>query len=312
MTGRARYDRTVPGLAALLHQQRGLARRSQLRALGVTDGHVRSQLAARRWQLVAPEVVSTDNGLLDRGQLLWRAVLHASTGWLGGRSALEVRGLRGYEPEQVHVLVPMDARPARLRGVQVHVTRRLPGLSTDGLPGFLPLAPLARSVVDAASWSPHPRLAMGVLVAALQQGLVLPREVDAELEAAGRIRHKVAIRAVLADAVGGGESVSEIDLGPLLRRAGLPRFRRQVQAPGRRSDVEVDLPDGSVLVIEVDGPTHDTPEGRWRDSERDAGVAADGKLLLRLPTYAIRFDPDGVVRRLVRIRTAAERRRDSR
>lgn len=312
MTGRAAYDESVPGLAALLRSQAGLARRGQLRSLGVTDRHVASQLAARRWQLVAPEVVSTDNGRLDRVQLQWRAALHASTGWLGGRSRLEVAGLQGYEPERVQLLVPMDARPAALAGVHVHVTRRLSGLESDLEPGRLPLAPLARSVVDAASWSPHPRLAMGVLVAALQQRLVLPGEVDAELAVAGRIRHKVAIRAVISDAAGGGESVSEIDLAPLLRRAGLPNFRRQVSAPGRRSDVEVDLPDGSVLVIEVDGPTHDTPEGRWRDSERDASVAADGKLMLHLPTYAIRFDPNGVVRRLVRIRVAAERRRDAR
>lgn len=311
MTGRADYSRLVPGLDELLRRQHGLARRSQLRALEVTDRHVARQLSARRWQLVAPEVVSTDNGRLDRTQLHWRAALHATVGWLGGRSALEVAGLTGYEPREVALLVPMDARPARLPGVRLHVTRRCQELS-PGIDDGLPLTPPARSVVDAASWSPHPRLAAGVVVAAIQQRLVLPEQVDAELARAGRIRHKVAIRDALAGAASGGESVSEIDLGPLLRRAGLPSFRRQASLSGHRRDVEVDLPDGSVLVIEVDGPSHDSPEARWRDADRDTEVAADGKLLVRLPAFAIRHDPSDVVRRLDRIRRAALGRREHR
>lgn len=311
MTGRADYLRVVPGLDELLRRQSGLARRSQLRALGVVDWHVTHQLDAGRWQLVAPEVLSCDNGRLDREQTRWRAVLHAPRGWVGGRSSLETLGLHGYEPEAVHLLVPRGARPSALDGVVLHVSDRLDDLA-HSLDGGLPRTPAARSVVDAAAWSPFPRLAAGVVVAAVQQRLVTPDEVDHELGLAGRIRHKVAIRAALAGAREGGESVSEIDVAPLLRRAGLPTFRRQAAVRGRRRDLEVDLPDGSVLVLEVDGPTHDTPEGRWRDAERDAEVAEDGKLSLRLPTYAVRHDPHGVVRALVRIRIAAERRRDNR
>ncbi len=311
MSGRADFTRTVPGLAELLARQSGLARRSQLRRLGVVDWHVARQVQAGRWQLVAPEVVSCDNGRLDREQLRWRAVLHAPTGWVAGRSSLETWRLSGYEPESVHILVPRDARPVRLAGVVLHVSDRLAGLP-HSLDGGLPRTGPARSVVDAASWSPHPRLASGVVVAAIQQRLVTPHEIDDELARAGRIRHKVAIRAAVAGAAVGGESVSEIDVEPLLRRAGLPSFRRQVGAPGRRDDLEVDLPDGSVLVLEIDGPSHDTPESRWRDSERDADVAAEGKLLLRLPAFVVSSDPHGVVRRLVRIREAAEQRRDRR
>lgn len=311
MTGRTRYDDTVPGLRDLLSRQAGLARRSQLRQLGVTDKHVAAQVAAMRWTVVAPEVVSTDNGRLDLDQQRWRAALHAPTGWIGGRSALQVLGLRGYEPEGVQLLVPASARPVPLNGVVIHVTGRLDGLEPRRGTA-LPLTSPARAVVDGASWSPHPRLAAGLVVAAMQQRLVGADELDGQLALAGRIRHKVAIREALRGALEGAESVREMDLGPLLRRAGLRSFRRQALAPGRRHDVEVDLPDGSVLVLEVDGPTHDTPEGRWRDAERDAEVAADGKLSIHIPQYAVDSDPSGVVRRLARIRIAAERRRDSR
>lgn len=83
-----------PALDALLERQAGLARRSQLQALGYDADHVAAQVAARRWQLVAPQVVSIDNGRLDDEQLHWRAVLHSPEPcWVSHLSALRRRGL---------------------------------------------------------------------------------------------------------------------------------------------------------------------------------------------------------------------------
>ena len=90
--------------------------------------------------------------------------------------------------------------------------------------------------------------------------------------------------------------------------AGLPAPRRQVRSDGRRHDLEVTLPDGMVLVLEIDGPTHDSPESRWADASRDAGVAAVGKLQVRIPAFAVRHQQLEVVTRLVAIRRAAEAR----
>ena len=310
MSGRRLAHASVPGLASLLAGQAGLARRSQLRALGVTRKHVEAQIAAGRWMLVAPEVVSVDNGRLDREQLTWRAVLHSPHGWLDGRSALNHIGLTGYPPPTIHVLCGRTARPSRLDGATYHVSDRLPGpreLSTG-----LPIVSAARAVVDAAAWERWPRAASGLTIAAVQQRIVTVTEVSAELALAGRVRHRAVVRDALLEASGGAESVAEVDIAPLLRRAGIATWRRQVWAGGRRYDLEVDLPDGSILVVEVDGPSHDSPEARRADAARDAAIAAEGKLRLRISAYDVRHEPARVVAALRTILESSRRRAEMR
>ncbi|HEY5137414.1 MAG TPA: hypothetical protein VIJ41_16615 [Candidatus Nanopelagicales bacterium] len=307
MSGRHRALQEIPGLADLFAGQQGLARRSQLSELGVSRDHVARQVAAGRWQLLAPEVVAADNGRIDDAQLRWRAVLHATCGWLGGHSALHQLGLTGYEPERIHVLVPRDRRPAPLPDVVVHVTDRVPGPPPELREG-LAVTGAARAAVDGAAWERWPRAAAVLVLSAVQQRLVSPADVLAELAGAGRVRHRAVVRDAMAEAGAGADSLAEIDVLPLLRRAGLPSPRRQVEAHGHRRDLEVTLADGSVLVIEIDGPAHDNPESRWADAARDTGVAADGKLLVRIPSFAVRRRQLEVVTRLTTIRRAAEER----
>lgn len=307
MRTRPDLARGSPDVAGLFARQAGLARREQLRELGVTNDHVDDHVHAGRWAVVAPAVISADNGRLDHEQLLWRAALHGPCGWIGGRSALAVDGLDGYPPSKIHLLAPHLRRPDPLDGVAIHVTGRDPGDPPDlsrGLPHTRP----ARSTVDAAAWDPHPKLAAGLVLAVVQQGLATPDEILSELDAAGRVRHRAVVRRALEDAIGGAESSAEVDVEPLIHRAGLTVARRQVRRPGRRDDIEVDLPDGTVLVVEVDGSQHDTPQARWADAARDAQVLADGRLPLRIPAYAIRHEPHVVVARLRAIHEAALRR----
>jgi hypothetical protein len=287
MSGRRDAVDAVPGLAPLLSRQGGLARREQLRDLGVTRKHVEEQVAAGRWRLVAPEVVSTDNGRLDLEQLRWRAVLHAPEAWLAGRSALQRLGLSGYEPDTIHILVPRDNRPRRLPGVTIHVSDRLPEDRCD--PAGLPTTTAARAAIDGAAWSAHPRLAAGLVMSVVQRRLATVSDLLDELECAGRVHHKIAVREALDHAVLGADSLAEADVVTLVRRAGLPVPRRQSRSRVCRHDLEVTLPDGLCLVIEVDGPQHE--------------------LLLRIPSYAVRREADDVVARLSAINAAAELRR---
>lgn len=310
MSGRRQAHHDVPGLAELLARQAGIARRSQLGELGVTRKHVEAQVAAGRWRIAAPEVVSVDNGRLDDEQRRWVAVLHAPRAWLAGRSALQHRGLDGHEPSRIHVLCPRTARPSALDGVDYHVSDRLPG--EHSLRDGLPVTSTARAVVDAAAWERWPRAAAGLTIAAVAQRLVTVSEISAELALAGRVRHRAIVRDALLEAAGGAESVAEVDIAPLLRRAGITTWRRQVWGRGRRRDIEVDLPDGTVLVVEVDGPLHDSPEARWRDAARDAGIAAEGKLRVSISAYDVRHEPARVVAALRSIVDAARERAEMR
>lgn len=291
----------VPGLARLLSDQSGLARRDQLAGLGVTAQHVAEQCAAGRWRAVSPIVVAADNGRLDEEQLLWLAVLNAGRGWIGGRTALARRGLTG-GPVLAHreLLVPRGARPPRLPGVRLHVTAREPAPS-----GPL-LTSVARATVDASAWERWPRAATGLVLAVIQQRLATVDEIAGELAAAGRVRHRAVVRDALDEAARGADALSEVDVDTLIRRAGLPAPRRQVRDGSGRLDLEVDLPDGRLLKIEVDGPQHDTGEARWIDARRDAQRSSDGDAVLRIPVFAVRYDPTGIVRELVRIRLTAE------
>jgi hypothetical protein len=127
-----------------------------------------------------------------------------------------------------------------------------------------PRTAIGRSVVDAAAWSASPRRACAVLRAAVQPRLTTPAWLDAELRRAGAIRHAAIIRDILGDITGGGHTLAEIGLTPLVRRSGLPAPRHQVlrrepDGKTRYVDAEIDLPDGTALAIEIDGAMHLQP-----------------------------------------------------
>jgi very-short-patch-repair endonuclease len=337
MSGRAHALDSVPGLSQLLRAQAGVVHRRQLRELGVGPDHVAAQVAAGRWRAVAPRVVAVDNGRLDAEQLHWRAVLNApGAAWVGGRSALAALGLSGLPPHEVHLLVPRGPAPTPLPGVVVHLTTRPPAdwvelvahepstLSTPTVPARrvpvlrraemlephdtrgLPLTTAARAVVDAAAWEPNPRRAAGVVFAALQQRLTTVAQVAAELDAAGRVRHRAVVRDALGESAAGTDSQAERDAVRLVREAGLPEPRRQVVIAGRRRDLVVTLPDGTLLVIEIDGPVHAEPGRLLADRSRDADVLVEGHLLLHITTYELRHDRPRLLDTLRRIRLAAE------
>jgi hypothetical protein len=146
------------------------------------------------------------------------------------------------------------------------------------------------------------------VLAVVQQGLAQASDIVDELALAGRVRHRAVIRDALGHAVDGAESLAEVDILPLLRQAGLGEPRRQVRHAGRRRDLEIGLPDGQILVIEVDGPLHDSPEARWADADRDADLAAEGVLVLHVTTYELRHESMRVVARLRAIHDAALQR----
>lgn len=80
-------------------------------------------------------------------------------------------------------------------------------------------------------------------------------------------------------------------------------FRRQAPVMGYCLDF---LAAEVRLVVELDGPTHETAKGKSRDMVRDRRLAARGLKVLRIRDEEMSRDPDAVI---ARIRSEIEKRR---
>lgn len=297
------------GLDYLAERQAGVLTRRQLATTGVTLHDVETATQARRWRTFGRNVVVLQNAPLTPQQRAWVAVLlPTKPAALAGLSAATAAGLRGFEPDRVHILIRHATGVRVPSWIKLHESRRFSerDISNSAAP---PQTRTARSVIDAATWSRYPRRACAILCAAVQQRLVTADQLLAELRTAGAIRHARIMREILGDIAGGGHTLAEIDLGPVALRAGLPRPRRQVlrREPSgkvRYVDAEFDLPDGAVLAVEIDGAVHLRPESWWDDSDRQNEVVISGRSVLRFPSLTLRLTPARVVDQLRRMRVA--------
>lgn len=248
---------TAETVGDLARRQHEVVARPQLHALGVTRGHLRHEVRARRWRLAGQRAVILHRGEPTPVQRIWVALLNAGPrAAAGGLTAAALDGLAG------------SRRPPRTR--------------------------LDRSLVDAATWATDPVFACGLLAAAVQQRLTTPGRLRVELATRRAGRHRRLLLAVLGDIEGGAQSFAEIDAGRLGRRAGLPAPTRQAVAVdplGRRRYLDLYW-DPPGLCVEIDGAFH-LREEDWRlDMDRQNDLVADGRRVLRFPTITVRATPD--------------------
>ena len=297
------------GLRALVDAQAGIATRVQLARYGIGARQIDANLAARRWRAFGRHVIVLTNAPLTGVQRAWAAVLLLEKPCaLAGLSAAAAAGLLGFEPDRVHIVVAHATHVSAPRWVKIHESRRfVPAdiVSGAGIPRTRP----ARSLIDAATWSNGPRRACAILCAGVQQRLVTADRLEAEVVTAGRIRHTQPMRAICGDISGGGHTLAEIEFGPLAQRAGLgpPRrqvLRREVSGRVRYLDVELDLPDGTVLAVEIDGAVHLKPLPWWDDMDRQNEVVIGGRPMLRFASATVRLNERRVVDQLTRMRLA--------
>jgi hypothetical protein len=227
---------------------------------------------------------------------------------LAGLTAAAVAGLRGFDDAFVHIVVAGSCSARLPPWVRVHNSRRFTDDDIRRGPE-LPRTTTDRALVDAAAWTASPRRACAILCAGVQQRVTRSQSLAAEFERAGAIRHNRILRAVLGDISGGGHTLSELDLAPLAHRAGLPPPRRQVlrrEARGRVRyvDAEFDLPDGTVLMVEVDGAVHLKPVQWWNDLARQNELVIGGGQMLRFDSVTMRLNPRAVIGQLARMRRA--------
>ncbi|MGH9248467.1 MAG: hypothetical protein ACRD0W_02965 [Acidimicrobiales bacterium] len=284
-----------------------MARIDQLEAIGMPKGDVAHQMAWGWWQHAGPTVVVAHNGPLTPTQQQWASVLGAGRrAALCGRSAAAHHGLSGWDDGLIHVLVERGTTPPWLPlPVAVHESRRyFPSIDPHPV-RVPPMTRVERSVIDAATWTSHPRSACGLAIAAVQQRLTIPERLRGELRSVGAVRHRRLLRAVLADVDGGAQALSEVDFGRLCRRHGLPAPIRQsvrLDQQGRRRYIDVELRTrrGRQMFVEIDGAVHLIVGTYWSDMARANEIVIAGQSLLRFSTVALYLDEAVVVDQLRR------------
>lgn len=290
-----------PELASLAAQQGGAVRRDQLARVGVSHHHAAHQVAVQRWSEWGRHVILLQNAPPTRWQFMWIAVLDAGHPTaICSHTSLELVGFRGFgrELRVIHLLVPRGAKFAHLPGVQVHESRRFDEADITACNG-LPRTSAPRSAVDGGAWQPWPRFACGLLAATVQQRVCTASQLSMALAKAGRVRHKAHMQLALNDIAGGAESLGEIDVADLCRRYRLAqptRQRRRKDASGRWRylDCEWELPDGTIVVLEIDGSHHLSVEHWEADIKRERGVVISGRRALRATVVEVRLEAAAV------------------
>jgi very-short-patch-repair endonuclease len=288
-----------------------LFRQEEVISLGQALRHlsrkaIRHRVASGRWRQVHRAVFVAHNGPIGPAQLRWIAVLAGGPGaMLGGLTAAQAGGLRGFSGLVIHLLLPAARRRDLPQGVLAHRTTHLP--ERDILAAGQPRRTTpARSIVDAAQWARTDAEARAIVAAGFQQRVVYEEDLREVIDRMPRLRRRKLILAVATDAAGGAHSLAELDFLSLVRRAGLPEPTRQkirYDATGRRRYLDAYFEEWKVHV-EIDGGQHLDPRAAWADMRRQNDLWIEGDRILRFPSWAVRAHPAEVIAQL---RTALRR-----
>ena len=128
---------------------------------------------------------------------------------------------------------------------------------------------------------------------AVQQLMIQPEALGAELLRVRRDRRRRLIGEVLLDLVGGVRSLGELDFARECRRRGLPEPSRQVVRRGRDGRYYLDVFwDDWRVAVEIDGIQHGWAENVVHDALRHNDVTLGDCRVLRLPVLGLRVAPD--------------------
>ncbi len=223
-----------------------------------------------------------------------------------GVHALVLAGLRGWERDEIQVLVPYSAAvPVPLDGYAFIRTRRALGSLRSASSG-VPRVRVEPSALLWASRERSMRAAEGLLAAVVQQRLATAETLARDLDDLARLPRAPRFRALLTDLAGGSQSVAEVDVVRMCRRLRIAPPARQVRrrdssGRNRYTDSEWRLADGRTLVLEVDGGFH-MDAASWEDDiVRERSLSAPDRFVLRCTSRELRDDDEVVGRDLIRL-----------
>jgi hypothetical protein len=293
----------APLWKALADAQAGLLSHRQLRELGVSPGEIRHHIHVGRWARRSREVVSTTTGPLSPEQRLWMGVLHGGpTAMIGGLSATEHHRLKGWQRDEITVLVANEMSFEPLDGYHFIRTRRSFKLLVA--PGELPVCRLEPAVLIFASLEPVLRTALGAVTATVQQRLTTTDRLREWVGLLAPLRRARNIRDLLVDVAGGAQSLAEVDVRKACREFGVApplaqRPRRDRSGRLRYTDCEWRLPDGRTIVLEVDGAFHDDVLQAMEDRRRNRKLTTPTRVVLQCSALEIRHEPWEVMEDLI-------------
>ena len=284
----------------LAARQHGMLARRQLNALGLDHNYVRHQVAAERWALRTPTVVSTTTGRLTFMQRVWVGLLHAGReATVADLTALRLAGLERWDRPEVTIMVPQSAEVEPVRGIRFKRTRRDLDDLSEQRQGMRMLA-VEPAALLVAGYGRSARTGCGLLAAVVQQRLTTPARLGGWIDRLQPLRRARLLRSTVVDIEGGAQSMAEIDVGRICRRFGLPAPMRQVRRRERSgrvrfTDCEWRLPNGRLLVLEVDGAFHMDAENWADDLARSRGLVAQGAVVVHCTAEELRFRPGRVM-----------------
>lgn len=297
-------QRTFADLRTLFPE--GVATARQLMAMGVPERTIYHRcLEGGPWQSILPGVVLLFTGRPTRRQQVLAAILLGGAGaMITGLEACRRHGLhRGPARrsatrdmvDEVHALVP-DRRQVRDVGyLHVERTGRLPDpVLVDGIP----LAPVARSCIDAARRLRCEGDVAELLSDAVQRKLCTVAELGYELESGSR-RGTAIPRRVLKSVAEGVRSAAELRAKSLWPRTGLPTpwWNATIRtADGEFLGIADCWLDDVAMVWEIESTQwHLGPEDHERTVDRAARFVAAGAVYTASKPRRLDADRDGVV-----------------
>ena len=277
----------------------GVIRARELVRLGVPERTTyRRTQEDGPWTLLLPATIKLSNGTPTRRELEIAALVYAGPGAvLTGLGAARHHGIRrGDDPETVHVLVSNDRQITSAGHVIVERTRRLPkAVVRDGLP----VAPLARCLMDHARRMKDLAAIAALFTEAVQRRMLTAEMLRAELDRASR-KGTAAPRRVLAAVDDGVLSPAEFEAREFWNSIDdLPAISWNVTVYDERGRFVATV-DGLVeelgFVWEIDSVEQHfaTPEQVRETVERQRCLRAVGLHVLSTRPSQRRDDPDGV------------------
>jgi len=268
-----------------LQSQSQVLSRQQAQDAGWADRAIDRRLRSGTWQRLHRGTYAMFTGDVSRQAKLWAAILRAGPGAaLSHETAAEVHGLTDKPKSQIHISVPAQRNPSRLRripGVIIHRSRCL--VPEWQPPWQLPRTTVEDTVLDLIAAARTFDDAYGWIAQAVGRQLTSPQSLSKALAARRRIRWRGWITAAIEDAADGVHSPLERHYVHGVERAHrLPTAQRQAKRRHGSGNRYLDnLYEEFGVSVELDGVAAHPAEGRWQDTHRDNANLAQGTETLR-------------------------------